>query len=894
MKKTLFKVKKGIILLTLCILASSLNFSVINAEEETAAVTSDAYKMARVMLDGIVKTELFAGEANSTVTRGEFTDAVLKLFQLDIATGNDEAVFSDVPKEHKYFEAIESAYTLKWISASQNFEPDRDITLPEAVKILMSAADYGEMAEQYGGFPQGYTTMANSLKLFSDINPDINRSITREDAVNLFYNLLNARAAEKTFVGNKKTYTLGDKDNLSKIYDMYFYDGIITQTTYNSLLMDRPIDQNGMIYIDGEACYYGMMQADMLGKNVRAVCKKDGGDVSAVCVYPIRNEEKNIPCDDFDKIEGTRVYFRESGNSKKITLDDSYVTVYNGRRVEKLEQEMIPGIDGKLSFLDNDRDGEYEIVFIDQYIYGKVASVDNLNNTINLKHNKKTDISGMTVELGTQNSYLSIRDSQGKDLELFELEPGSVVAVKQSKDLIYNEVILCDKTVGGKVTSISSDLDTVEIDEVSYSMTEYFKEQYFGDLKAGSNITLTLGMNDAAVCADGQAGGYDYGFLINAWTKESQDGIVLNIYDSKGNFNTYEAENKVKVDDVKTNYADVIDKLKAAQDGELPQLLRFSLSQDGKINGLDTAQEGGDVTFGKTQDGGNCLAAYEFGYNLQYKSGVQSFPGYCNVSRAKIFKVPNDVSEKELFEIWNVSRLSNDDRYSFVAYNLDENGFADVLLMRSDEKGLQPRSSSIMIEKVLESVTPDGDVGLEIKGWSMGKYVSYYVNPNEVLIKKKSGSSLGLGDIIRAYVDSNGVIKDMVVDFDANANAFSPNGNGGATFNGGNDILMYQEGGLYSVGSGMMYISNTVLKEGEITGSGNEAFKELPTYDYSFGNLRNYKLNTKYIVLCDRKNKRVRPITENELKSYVGSGDNEHYVILRQNAFSAICLFVYE
>lgn len=895
MKKTMHKVKRGIILLTLCTIASSCRISAIHAEDVKSAEPGEAYKMARVMLDGIVETELFPGDIGSTVSRGEFTDAAIKLIRLDITAGDESPVFADVPNTHEYFEAIQTAYDMNWVSEAEKFEPDRAITLQEAMKIILCAADYREMAEQYGGYPAGYTDMANSLDLFQNVKADDEQKLTREAGVNLFYNVLKAKSAEKTFVGKDITYKLSNEDNLSKIYDMYLYDGIITSTTYNSLLMNQHINNNGEISIDGETCQYGQMDDDMLGKKVRAACRKDGGDVFVACVYPLKNEEKTIQCDDFDEINGTRLFYYEADQRKKITLDGSYVTVYNGRRVEKPENNMISGADGKLRFLDNDKDGEYEVVFIEQYQYGKIASVDSTNSTLSLKHNQKADAFGTIIELGVQDNYLSVRDSEGKSLELFELEPGSVVAVKQSKDLLYNEVILCEKTVSGQIINIDLTDDTVRLDEAYYPMTLYFKEQYLDSIKPGTYATLTLGINDTVICADSQGTGYEYGFLVNAWLNDASDGIGIKLYDGKGSFLIYDAADKVKLDGVRTDSLKLIEKLTATGGGELPQLLRFSLNADGKISGLDTAEEGGDATFGKSQPADNSLAAYTFGASLQYKSGVQSFPGFCNVSRAVIFKIPNDVTDTDLFDIWNVSQLNNDDRYTFVAYNLDENGFADVLLMRSDDTGLQERTSSIMVEKVRDAVTPDGDIGLEISGWAMGKYVSYYINPEDVQIKKKSGSTLCCGDIIRAYVDANGTVKDVVVDFDADADTFSPNSsNGGATFNGTNAVLMYQEGGLYSVGSGMVYISNVVAKEGDVTGSGDDAFKELPTYDYSFSNLRNYKLNTKYIVLCDRKHKQIRPITENELKSYVGSGDDEHYVILRQNAFSAICMFVYE
>lgn len=890
--------KRGIVLFLAVVLL--FVFPTVGAVDapQTEGEMDEELRIARAMLDGVTGLQLLEGEIQSTVSRGEFVDQVLKLFRLEMTWDTGEAAFRDVGQTHAYFGAVQTAVSLGMISGGENFEPDRAITLPEALKILLSAAGYQTMADWQGGYPVGYLSVAASLKLTKNVTATGDANITRADGVHLFYNLLSAKTFEIAEIGESTVYESGRQDYLSLLYDMYWYDGIVTATSYNSLLMEGPNEASQWIAIDGERCRYGLLEADMLGKYVRTACTKAQGELKVVCVCPMKNQELTIRARDLSKIEANRATYLEieSGDEKRLSLDAGYITIYNGRRVAKLEEDMLYDAGSTIRFLDNDRDDTYEIVFVDQYRYGIVSTVDFVGGTIGLRDNKQQQ-AAQAISLGDAEGFSTVQESDGSSLELFELAQGDVVAVRQSKDLALTQVIRCGDSVFGTITAINKDLDTIEIDGETFYLTEYFKEQYLESLSPGAPGTFTLGINRALVSADAQSAGFSYGFLTQVKAKSGVSSMLqMKIFEESGQFAIYDPAERISLDGGAFVESEALLRSLWGDGSSLtPQMVRFCVNGDGKIYKLDLAAEGGDDTFGQPRADEDALVGYSFGgQSLMYKSNVQSFPGYCNVSRSIIFKIPTDLSDEDNFSIWRAGSLTNDQRYAIVAYNLDQNGYAGAVLLRSDEKGVTSSTSSMMVEKVVGATDENGETGYRVYCWTPGGYVDYFLNPSTVPVQKISGEMLCCGDIIRANVDAAGQIRDLIVDFDAQDAVFSPNTQkGGATFNGGNATLMYQEGGLYSVGDSMLYLSNVIKEEGAITGDGENAFKQLPTYDYSFQNLRNFKLGGS-MVLCNRERKTVRPITAAELKSYIGYGQEEHYVVLRQNAYNAVCLFVYE
>ncbi|MBQ6937830.1 MAG: hypothetical protein IJN36_04870, partial [Clostridia bacterium] len=65
-------------------------------------------------------------------------------------------------------------------------------------------------------------------------------------------------------------------------------------------------------------------------------------------------------------------------------------------------------------------------------------------------------------------------------------------------------------------------------------------------------------------------------------------------------------------------------------------------------------------------------------------------------------------------------------------------------------------------------------------------------------------------------------------------------------------------------------------------------------YNYSFAKLKNCYINTKNIIKYNKEEKELRPITLDELKTYVSHGDNNHYAVLRQSYFNINSVYIYE
>lgn len=105
------------------------------------------------------------------------------------------------------------------------FSPDDHITYRDALKILVCALGYEEKALREGGYPHGYTDVAESIGLVdADYYTDTDL-LTRENAAVIVFNALFIPLFEKVEYDNRVEYYVADGNNgkeLKNIYKEYF------------------------------------------------------------------------------------------------------------------------------------------------------------------------------------------------------------------------------------------------------------------------------------------------------------------------------------------------------------------------------------------------------------------------------------------------------------------------------------------------------------------------------------------------------------------------------------------------------------------------------------------------------------------------------------------------
>lgn len=139
----------------------------------------------------------------SNITRAETAKALCTALRLT-PDATDEQIFSDVDSSHWAYGYINALAASGIVAGGDNgcFEPEREATYSEAVKMLVCALGYAPLAEQKGGYPYGYVETAEKIGLTKDLVYALDSLCQRNIAFTLFNNALDIPFLVQTGFGS--------------------------------------------------------------------------------------------------------------------------------------------------------------------------------------------------------------------------------------------------------------------------------------------------------------------------------------------------------------------------------------------------------------------------------------------------------------------------------------------------------------------------------------------------------------------------------------------------------------------------------------------------------------------------------------------------------------------
>ena len=243
-------------ILTLAMVLGVFSIPVAAETQEQAFDTAETFAFALNI------TDRESYQPGKLITRAEFADLVYRLLNFANISSDDNSWYNEnygedtkdellVLGDTKIFEDVDKAVpqydAIKYVSDNglmngmtpEIFGPSYDITTASVAKVMVNILGYEEVAQNKGGYPNGYMIVASSLKLLSGIsagkcycNPIVNidEDIADEDAlpaltvyVKRDTNVETERVTLKrlTNISADKLYTVA-LTNLSKVVLAYF------------------------------------------------------------------------------------------------------------------------------------------------------------------------------------------------------------------------------------------------------------------------------------------------------------------------------------------------------------------------------------------------------------------------------------------------------------------------------------------------------------------------------------------------------------------------------------------------------------------------------------------------------------------------------------------------
>ena len=127
---------------------------------------------------------------NKTMTRAEAATLMVRLFVGEIQTTPTTSSFTDVPSSHWAYGYIETAVQHGMISGYGNgkFGPSDELTYDQAVTLLVRALGYEDIAQELGGWPDGFIIVGDALEITEGTANASGKSVHRNVVAKLIFN----------------------------------------------------------------------------------------------------------------------------------------------------------------------------------------------------------------------------------------------------------------------------------------------------------------------------------------------------------------------------------------------------------------------------------------------------------------------------------------------------------------------------------------------------------------------------------------------------------------------------------------------------------------------------------------------------------------------------------
>lgn len=263
-------------------------------------------------------------------------------------------------------ERINYAEKTEIISSAQDFRPRDYVTVQEYKKMMLCAMGYGERIKMLGGWPVGVYNASKELGWTRAASQGEGDFASRETIANItYYALTSPVYSTGSLVGNFIERQKGDL-LMERVFGLSLYEGVVTANGVTNL-SEYSKKSSGYVEIDYKVFVdENAVIGEHVGKNVLYLV-----DINAEnrIVDGFVSQEGN----DFFEIsmkrvisyaDGTVKYFEEDENENEFDLAEECSFIKNGVAKNDITEDEFKKENGKILFVDNDKDGYIDVVLL--------------------------------------------------------------------------------------------------------------------------------------------------------------------------------------------------------------------------------------------------------------------------------------------------------------------------------------------------------------------------------------------------------------------------------------------------------------------------------------------------------------------------------------------------
>ena len=745
---------------------------IVSAEAVSAEDSSD--KLAVKVLNGlgIMGVDEFTGDFwdNTFVARREMAQIICNLFRLEPITDNVPKFTDVAEKDRPYIETVvRSGYMSGY--GEDRFGPKDYITVAQLVKTIVSALGADKIAENEGGFPNGYITVANRLKLLKNVNVPVDSEAKRIDVANLIYNALTADMVQPSSVkADEIIYSkVEGQTMLTERLNIYRYDGVVEKNDVTSL-DSRSGAGEGMASVNGEAYKdpNGLLR-DFLGSKVTVFVEKQKNQESGTVIFAYEyqnNRTQTIEKDDLIDVNGFVVNYKKGEKKAALKMSSLVYVIYNGKYIE-YNRDKFDIEDGYIKFVDNDANGVYDVALINEYKSVVANSVSQDGNTIQLKYGEEP--------INLENAIYDI-SIDGQAAKATDIGSGDVLLVAMSEDTGDSRFIRIEVVTERAIGNIErifkeGNRDYIVVGDSEYRISDYCKslisKSYINEIKAGySGQFFTNGKGSIVYFKIGNSS-VKAGYIIKSAfvSNPFETTLKLEMYTEEGKIEAYSSDSTIKINDVKTELSELSETSSVYKQLTTPQLVEYTIT-DGVIKSIDIACDGYNSEKFSLDYAGTILCRSKSILGDKYLASATTKVFYIPTPAKTHYEYNNIIEDISYYDIKTGSYFNGDSNYTVTLYDISPELEIKYAVVKKNpvDADMWSWNQLLAVTGVSETVDGDGNSTKILTGYNeAGNEISLTAANKSFMFDSLYNREPQAGDVVQYRTDSRGLIAEIQI-----------------------------------------------------------------------------------------------------------------------------------
>ena len=524
-------------------------------------------------------------EYDSPVSRGFVAKAISNILFDELTVTPAMTKFADVPSTSPYASAaflLSSSGIMN--GDGTNFNPETDITYTQAAKVFVVAMGQDVVAQSKGGWPHGYLAVATSNKIFDGISVKTDDTLTFGDFAKMYYNFTDCKGFVQTWhefgVYCQEDITLLEH-KLARC-DMKYIEGVVTGNSFGSVSSN----EMGKLTIDGiEYDVECDVDSELIGYYVDVFLRRDFNKYVVVAVKQdyLMNNVRTLKGDEIENVSTSEVRYYDGDNVRRLRLRDLSV-VRNGRILTRYTNADLSPLNGGLKLVDNNRDGKYEYLCVENRQYYIVSRTSAEKNVVILEDERYEGSSHLYINPDDKEFYHRIYKADGTPAEFSDIKAGGVIRIEGIREQNMLKVYIIEDVFDGKVEQISSEDYQVIVGGQLYDVAKAVNGDRLADINTltfNSSYTFTAD-NGYIVNIEKIKSESKYAYVIDTKPEPGlSDSIKYKLVSEDGQLYIGELADKITHNGTRKKLADF-----TPTSGTV---IKYQVDSDGKICAIDDA-----------------------------------------------------------------------------------------------------------------------------------------------------------------------------------------------------------------------------------------------------------------------------------------------------------------